>query len=324
MALVEALGRFGVDVARLDIGPLDDDAALALMWKRAIARTGRRTLPLEVGLALPLGAMGAIDYLAASSATLGAALTVTQHVFPLVAPGVQLLFEAQPRGARRVSLVNHPPYPLVNHPPYPGQLESDLLVTGILFNRLRQLATRTPDFAALELTAPEPPSGRARWLELLGVRRVRFGARRTAFTLTSADWAIALRSADARLLRTLKAMVGLDHRSSDALLVAVRTLALQRLPAQISLEEAGPALGLSTRTLQRKLSASGTSLSALADELRRDRAEQLVAEGLFTLGEVAARVFAEQASFTRAWRRWFGRPPSQRPRRAEAGRRSTG
>jgi AraC-like DNA-binding protein len=63
----------------------------------------------------------------------------------------------------------------------------------------------------------------------------------------------------------------------------------------------------------------------VADELRRDRAEQLVAEGLFTLGEVAARVgFAEQASFTRAWRRWFGRPPSQRPRRAEAGRRSTG
>ncbi|WP_437623201.1 hypothetical protein [Sorangium sp. So ce1151] len=47
-AISEALGRFGVDVPRLKIGPIDDDLALATLWARAIARTGRRTLPLEV------------------------------------------------------------------------------------------------------------------------------------------------------------------------------------------------------------------------------------------------------------------------------------
>ena len=112
-------------------------------------------------------------------------------------------------------------------------------------------------------------------------------------------------------------MVGIEQRSSDALLVAVRALAIQRLPALLTLDQTGPALGLGMRTLQRKLAASETSLSALVDEVRRDRAEQLVGEGLLTLGEVAARVgFAEQASFTRAWRRWFGAAPSQARRQS--------
>jgi AraC-like DNA-binding protein len=106
-------------------------------------------------------------------------------------------------------------------------------------------------------------------------------------------------------------MVGLEQRSVDALLVAARALAGQRLPAVLTLGELAAALGLSPRTLQRKLAGSGTSLSALVDEVRRDRAEDLRARGLYTLGEIAARVgFAEPASFTRAWRRWFGAPPS--------------
>jgi AraC-like DNA-binding protein len=84
------------------------------------------------------------------------------------------------------------------------------------------------------------------------------------------------------------------------------------LPARITLAELGPALGLSTRSLQRRLAASAASLSMLLDEARRDQAETLVAGGLLSLGEIAARVgFAEQASFTRAWSRWFGEPPSR-------------
>ncbi len=99
--------------------------------------------------------------------------------------------------------------------------------------------------------------------------------------------------------------MGAEQRSTDAL-----------LPAPLTLDDAASSLGLSCRTLQRKLTASGTSLSGLLDEVRRDRAEQLVGERVLTLGEVAVKVgFAEQASFTRAWTRWFGAPPSRRSRR---------
>jgi AraC-like DNA-binding protein len=308
--LTDALTRAGVDVPRLGVGPLYDDPEMALLWARAIERTGRRTLPLEVGLGLPLGSMGVVDYLAASSATVGAALTVTQQVFPLVAPGVQLLFEALRGGVRRVVVVDQPPFP--------GQAESDLLVLGILLNRLRQLSSRPLQFPLVELVEPEPSlAARPRWLALLAVPRAKWSARRSALHLSPSDWTAPLRNADPRLLATLKGMVGVEQRSADALLVAMRALAVQHLPGQLTLEQAGPALGLGRRTLQRKLAACGTSLTVLVDEARRDRAELLVGEGLLTLGEVATRVgFAEQASFTRAWRRWFGAAPSRTRRRS--------
>lgn len=188
-ALLEALTRAGLDVRRLGVNPIDDDAAMALLWAHAIARVGRRTLPLEVGLAMPLGSMGAVDYLAASSATVGAALTVTQQVFPLVAPGVQLLLEPLRAGARRVVVVNHPPFP--------GQLESDLLVLGILLSRLRQFARRPLALPQLDLAEPEP-TARANWLRLIDAPRVKFGTRRTALHLSAIDWAVPLRNADAR------------------------------------------------------------------------------------------------------------------------------
>lgn len=301
-AIVEGLERLGVEVGRLGVPRIEDDQALALLWERAIARSGRRSLPLEVGLAMPLGAMGVVDYLAAASATVGAALVVTQQVFPLVGPGLQLSLE-RVRGRHRVAVVNQPPFP--------GQVESDLLVVGILLGRLRRLAARPPELPLVELTAPH--GSRTRWAELLGTPRLRLGRPRAALVLTGADWALPMRHADPRLLTTLWATVSSQRRSPDALLVAVRALGRARQPVPLGLEEAAGALGLSRRTLQRRLARSGTTLERLNDELRRELAEELVEAGLLTLGEVAARAgFAEQASFTRAWRRWFGGPPSAR------------
>lgn len=303
-AVVEQLGHLGVDVSKLRIGPIVDDDTFALLWARAIAKAGRGTLPFEVGRAMPLGSMGVVDYLAASSASVGAALTVTQEMFPLVAPGVQLHVDRVRGGVRRVRIVNHPPYP--------GEQHSDLLVLGILINRLRQLASRPLAIPVLELTVSEPPRREhPRWMALLESPKVHFGARRAAVHLSASDWGTPLRNADPRLLRTLQSMVGVDQRSCDALLVAVRALIVQKLPARLTLPELAPALGLSKRSLQRKLTASQASLTLLFDEARRDQAEALVREGSLTLGEVASRVgFDEQASFTRAWRRWFGTPPS--------------
>lgn len=65
------------------------------------------------------------------------------------------------------------------------------------------------------------------------------------------------------------------------------------------------------RTLQRELAASGTSFSAMLEDLLADRArnllaaEQPVTEVALTLG------YTDPAHFTRAFRRWTGLPPSQ-------------
>lgn len=68
--------------------------------------------------------------------------------------------------------------------------------------------------------------------------------------------------------------------------------------------------GMSGRTLQRRLSESGDSFQSLVDEARRQLATRLLEETDYSLAEVAFMTgFAEQSSFTRAFKRWAGQTP---------------
>ncbi len=69
-------------------------------------------------------------------------------------------------------------------------------------------------------------------------------------------------------------------------------------------------LGLSPRSLQRRLAEDGTSYSAILDELRRNKAHQLLRSGRYALSEITYMLgYTDQAAFSRAARRWFGTPP---------------
>lgn len=74
--------------------------------------------------------------------------------------------------------------------------------------------------------------------------------------------------------------------------------------------EAAAALGISERTLARRLQAQGRTFEGLLDEVRRDRALQAVAETNTPLPAIAESLgFAEASTFYRAFRRWTGMPP---------------
>jgi len=71
-------------------------------------------------------------------------------------------------------------------------------------------------------------------------------------------------------------------------------------------------IGLSPRTLQRRLEHCGIDFDALRDETRRSEALQLIASGKYTATEIAYMVgYSDQAHFTRAFKRWTGSPPSR-------------
>jgi AraC-like DNA-binding protein len=75
--------------------------------------------------------------------------------------------------------------------------------------------------------------------------------------------------------------------------------------------ETASALGLSTRTLQRRLAIAGRSFEAVLDEVRRACAEAMLADGGRDLAEIAYKLgYSERSAFTRAAIRWFGVPPS--------------
>ena len=77
-----------------------------------------------------------------------------------------------------------------------------------------------------------------------------------------------------------------------------------------TLSSVASSLGMSARTLQRRLSDQEQSFQNLVDQARRELAQQLLSETDYSLAEVAFLTgFAEQSGFTRAFKRWSGKTP---------------
>lgn len=85
-----------------------------------------------------------------------------------------------------------------------------------------------------------------------------------------------------------------------------------------ALNEGGPrmadiakGLGLSARSFHRRLSEHGLNFQTLTEETRRELAEGLLRDARYSLGDIAFLTgFSEQSSFTRAFKRWFGKTPA--------------
>jgi len=70
-------------------------------------------------------------------------------------------------------------------------------------------------------------------------------------------------------------------------------------------------LGVSERTLQRRLTEEGTSFQSLLSAVRRARAHQLLADPALDLTEVALLLgYEDQSSFFRAFKIWEGVTPA--------------
>jgi AraC-like DNA-binding protein len=71
------------------------------------------------------------------------------------------------------------------------------------------------------------------------------------------------------------------------------------------------ALGMSLRGLQRKLSDEGTSYSRIFDEVRHELAQNYLAGSHRSVNEITYLLgYSEQSAFTRAFKRWNGKSPS--------------
>jgi len=97
----------------------------------------------------------------------------------------------------------------------------------------------------------------------------------------------------------------------DALDARIKLQVSERLSDGVpTISEIAGGLGLSGRTLQRRLSESGLSFQSLVDDSRRQLAERLLLRTEYSLAEVAFLTgFSEQSAFTRAFKRWAGRTP---------------
>jgi AraC-like DNA-binding protein len=79
-----------------------------------------------------------------------------------------------------------------------------------------------------------------------------------------------------------------------------------------TLRQLASAFGTTERTLRRQLVSEGRPFRALLDEARRDLCLLYLLERKRNFSEIAVLLgYSELSAFTRAYRRWFGRPPSR-------------
>ena len=92
-------------------------------------------------------------------------------------------------------------------------------------------------------------------------------------------------------------------------LYALLVRSTRRFPAA---SEACRILGLSERTLYRRLTAQGLTFGQMVDQVREQRAIYLLDNTRMSIEAVAEALgFAETASFSRAFKRWKGTAPQR-------------
>lgn len=248
-------------------------------------------------------AIGAVGFLAMTAATLGESIARILRYYRVLADGERLTLEIE--GTRAV--IRFEPW----GPPRPAHAQVcemyafDFLVMSA---RMTGAPVEILDFDVrhARLGGDEAPYRR-----IFG-RTPRFATAENRFCFPAEVLDRPMPAADAALSRFFEGYVEKLDRAlpQGSVSDAVRRAISERLcDGGLSLAALARARKESARTLQRRLADEGTSVSALVESVRRERAFGHLAASL-PIGEVSYLLgFSEPRAFHRAFRRWTGETP---------------
>jgi AraC-like DNA-binding protein len=311
---VEALAwRFGLphDVAQLE--EVTTGAEVADEMLRAVARlAGEPDVALRVAGELTSRAVTVAELAVRASANVGDALGRLARWAPLLHEGLQVSLDlaeeaAADQGAEARWILRTP-----QHPRGAGRYVHEL----VLAYAIHQMRSGAGDIAASRVWFMDARPADLSFLRaFFGTRDLAFGCEDSGFAIARASLKSPMRLAEARTLDTLATIVEgeLGARPRGASLaerVAVHLAA--SLPEGTDVAEVARVLHMSARTLQRRLEEEQTRFTEVLDRARLDLARRLLADPALPLADVAFRLgFADLATFSRAFKRWTGKPPGQ-------------
>ncbi|MBK9034282.1 MAG: AraC family transcriptional regulator [Myxococcales bacterium] len=284
----------------------DDDARLSaaqfcVAWAEGLRLTGDRALALRIAGATPPGAFGIVEYVCRSAPTVGAALRQWVRYLNLLDDAVEVALVVEgDRACLRVERESDAPAPA-----------SHELCWALVARQLRELSTVPFRLIAVELSHRAP--GDAAAYRAFFDAAVVFGAARTQLVLPAAALDASLASSDPALLAILtRAADELARRpSTDPTLTAQVKRALRDAlrSDDASIDHVARKLGLTGRSLQRRLKDEGTAFQAVREEVRRELAARYLDDGL-AIAEISFLLgFSEPSAFFRAFKRWTGQTP---------------
>lgn len=289
------LARFGLDRAALaDPDNLIDGAALAHVLDSSAAESGCPAFGLLMAESRPISGLGAVALLFRHQRTLRDAIRVLIRYLHILVD--TLLISLDEDGETAVIRTDIIAVHTMTRQPIELTLgELSLALTAISGGEWH------PECAHFVHDAPEDLSIHQR---VLGCP-VEFGAAFNGLTCASASLDVPLAGAEPEIARYAQASVERLARARDEGTISqrVRRALYLLLPAgRGTLEHVANDLGLHPRTLQRELTAHGTSFGKVLGDVRRELAPRHLATPSLSVEAIAVLVgFATLSSFSR----WF-------------------
>jgi AraC-like DNA-binding protein len=265
---------------------------------------GEPFLALRLPADLPLRRYGHAELASRASATIGEALARIARYASLVHPAIECELEVAGDDA-----LWHQRTP--GRPRGLGRHAHEYALAYVLTQARRESAL--PLFATRAWFSHPRPPDLTTLHRFFGTRDLAFGEIESGFALPSGVLSAPMLGGDPRLLATATELAEAALRAQPNA-QNLTPLVTARIEANIaegaSMDALASALHMSSRTLQRRLEQEGTRFSEVVDGVREKVARVLIKDESLTLSEIAYRLgFADLATFSRAFKRWTGRPP---------------
>jgi len=146
---------------------------------------------------------------------------------------------------------------------------------------------------------------------------VRFGTPENSYRFKASDLALPLMTADDELYKILRNCcentLQIKARNVPPLIVQVERMISDRLTkGEATQEDVARALGMSPRTLSRRLADEGVSFFKVLEGLRQSLAESYLRDSKLVLAEIAFLLgYSGLNSFSDAFKRWTGKSPGR-------------
>jgi len=302
----DLLLRVGLDPTRLNCPELRVSQAQASEFvTRAIIESGEPGLGILLAREMKLPLHGTLGTAVMSSRTLRDALDLVTRYLTLRAPHLKVARQRLEGKARYTMSCD------VDMGPLQGFI-LDATLFGCVFMGT-QLTGAPVEGTRILRRGPEPHYFH-RFRQIIPVP-VDYEAREDALIIPESRLALPIRFTNDQLAAASRAQCeeALQRLTEDACFASrVRRVIETSHPFPPKLARVAGTLFVSERTLKRRLQEEDASFQNLVDEVRLERAGELLTGTGMNLSQIAdALGYADAANFTRAFKRWTGISPSQ-------------
>ncbi len=316
-AVKTTLDNEGIDSAALfekaglDMATLSDPNAryplenTTMLWKLAVQATGDESLGLNAARNINQTTFHAMGYSLLASPTLKEAFERLIRYFRIVSDAAELEF--LPEGTDYKFVIQ-----MLPGKTQPSNEALDAMMS-VLIRLCRALYGK--HFRAIKIRLRRPAPKDTTVFDKVFKADIEYATEENALYLDKQSLIEPLPSANAELARHNDEILARYVAHFDKINIANRVHAtlVEQLPhGEPSQEKIADSLHMSLRNLQRKLSSEGTSYKEILNKTRYEVALSYMSDNRYSISEITYLLgFSDTSSFTRAFKRWTGKAPSE-------------